>query len=87
MQYILDRDVPWATTKILDQLEGHYRFLSVQKFSSNVVEKCLKFSGDERRGTIVNELINDSQFLEIVQDLYGNYVIQSALRECKVKII
>ncbi|RRT54874.1 hypothetical protein B296_00047000 [Ensete ventricosum] len=83
VQYILDQKVPWATIKILDQLEGHYRTLSVQKYSSNVVEKCLKYAGDARRVNIIRELINGPHFVQISLDPYGNYVIQSAHRECK----
>ncbi|XP_064995791.1 uncharacterized protein LOC135631802 isoform X1 [Musa acuminata AAA Group] len=83
VQYILDQKVPWATIKILDQLEGHYRTLSVQKYSSNVVEKCLKYAGDARRVNIIRELIDGPHFVQISLDPYGNYVIQSAHRECK----
>ena len=87
VQYILDQKVPWATIKILDQLEGHYRTLSVQKYSSNVVEKCLKYAGDARRVNIIRELIDGPHFVQISLDPYGNYVIQSAHRECKVDLI
>ncbi|WOL03119.1 hypothetical protein Cni_G11839 [Canna indica] len=82
VQYILGQEIPWATAKILDQLEGHYAILSMQKYSSNVVEKCLKIAG-ERCTNIIRELINDPLFVQIMLDQYGNYVVQSARRECK----
>ncbi|KAG6484716.1 uncharacterized protein LOC122008555 [Zingiber officinale] len=83
VQFILGRRIPWATTKILDQLEGHFHSLSIQKYSSNVVERCLKYAGAERRAAIINELVNHPRFIEIVQDRFGNFVIQSAYKECK----
>ncbi|XXG42641.1 hypothetical protein AAC387_Pa01g2868 [Persea americana] len=83
VQYIIDQGIPWATDNVLDQLEGNYGYLSMQKYSSNVVEKCLKFSGDEQRARIIRELIDNSQLGQILQDPYGNYVVQSALAESK----
>lgn len=83
VQYILDQKVPMATASILDQLRGNYGSLSLQKYSSNVVEKCLKHAGNDQLAKIVHELMYDPQFDTIIQDQYGNYVIQSALRECK----
>ncbi|XP_039140616.1 pumilio homolog 12-like [Dioscorea cayenensis subsp. rotundata] len=83
VQFILDQKVPWATSMILDRLEGNYADLSMQKCSSNVVEKCLRLAGEEHCVRIVQELMNSSMLLQILQDPFGNYVIQSALKECK----
>lgn len=58
--------------------KGHFVQLSMQKFSSHVVEKCLEhFEGS--RSTIIHELISVSCFEHLLQDPYANYVIQSAL--------
>ena len=84
MQYIFE--FPWAIVDVLDQLEGNYGDLSLQKYSSNVVEKCLQHAGDERRNCIVQELLNDSRIDQIMLDPYGNYVIQAALNNAKVSI-
>lgn len=70
--------------EILDHLEGKFADLAMQKYSSNVVEKCLKHAGDERRGHIIRELIEHPRFDQIMQDPYGNYVIQAALNESEV---
>lgn len=52
----------------------------MQKFSSNVVEKCLKLGGPEgRREAIIRELIASPLLQRMLQDSYGNYVVQSAL--------
>ncbi|KAA8549700.1 hypothetical protein F0562_001282 [Nyssa sinensis] len=83
VQFVFDIHVPWATVDILDQLEGNYGDLSMQKYSSNVVEKCLKYAGEERRPHIIQELINNPRLDQIMQDPYGNYVIQAALNYSK----
>lgn len=85
VQIILDQEIPWATDAILDQLQGRFGDLSMQKYSSNVVEKCLKLARDIGRAKIIRELMNSYDLPQIMLDQYGNYVIQSALRECKVK--
>ncbi|KAH7837795.1 hypothetical protein Vadar_018059 [Vaccinium darrowii] len=83
VQFIFEIHAPWATVDILDQLEGSYGDLSMQKYSSNVVEKCLKYAGEERRSCIIKELVNTPRLDQIMQDPYGNYVIQAALNNSK----
>uniref|UniRef100_A0A0D9XZE8 PUM-HD domain-containing protein n=1 Tax=Leersia perrieri TaxID=77586 RepID=A0A0D9XZE8_9ORYZ len=83
VQFILDLRISWATDEILNKLEGHYGYLSMQKSSSNVVEKCVKEAPESGRVKIIQELINDPKFLHILNDPYGNYVIQTALKECQ----
>lgn len=84
MQYVFELGLPWATATILDQLDGSFGDLSVQKHSSNVVEKSLKFAGEERRARIIQELIDNPRLDQIMQDPFGNYAIQAALSESKV---
>lgn len=83
VQFILKLNLRWATEAILKQLEGNYGDLSMQKYSSNVVEKCLQFAGGQIT-KIVLELINDPRFDKIMQDPYGNYAIQTALNNTEV---
>ncbi|WOH08253.1 hypothetical protein DCAR_0727691 [Daucus carota subsp. sativus] len=83
VQYVFEIHVPWAAAEILDQLEGNYADLSIQKYSSNVVEKCLKYAGEEGRLSIIQELIDSTCIDRIMQDPYGNYVVQAALNLSK----
>jgi hypothetical protein len=48
VQYILDLKQPPLTRSVVHALRGGFAELSLQKFSSNVIEKCLK-SGDQVR--------------------------------------
>lgn len=56
----------------------------MQKHSSNVVEKSLKYAAEEHRSCIIQELIDNPRLDQIMQDPYGNYVIQAALNQSKV---
>ena len=84
MQYILDLGLAWAVAEVIDRLDGNFVHLAMQKFSSNVVERCLKIADEDQRTCIIRELMEDSRLLELLQDPFANYVIQSALIVSKV---
>ena len=50
---------------------------SNQKFSSNVVEKCLDV--EEMKNKVIDEIIKNNNFEQILLNEYGNYVVQKAL--------
>ena len=52
-------------------------FYSKQKFSSNVVEKCL--DNDLVKNKIINEIMKEDNFKDLIFDKFGNYVIQKAI--------
>ena len=58
--------------------------MSIHKFASNVIEKCLHFGNKEQRDNIIDEiiLIDDSvhnSLLGLVKDKFGNYVVQKMI--------
>ncbi|RWR89880.1 Pumilio RNA-binding repeat [Cinnamomum micranthum f. kanehirae] len=79
IQHILELRIPLAIRRLISQFEGNYVNLSTQKFSSNVVEKCLIVFGEESRSRIIHELLASSRFEQLLQDQFANYVIKSAL--------
>ncbi|KAF8099873.1 hypothetical protein N665_0236s0034 [Sinapis alba] len=83
LQYVLELQLQWAINGILEQLQGNYTELSMQKCSSNVVEKCLRLADDKHRARIIRELINYGRLNQVMLDPYGNYVIQAALKQSK----
>ena len=83
IQYIIELKIPSVSVKLISQFKGNYVPLSMQKFSSHVVEKCLKHF-EETRPRIIRELLSVSHFEQLLQDPYANYVIQSALAVTKV---
>lgn len=85
IQYILKMRSPIINSRLVSQFSGHYITLSTQKFSSNVVERCLEHFGEEEgQAGIVRELLSAPQFEELLQDQYANYVIKAALNRTKV---
>jgi hypothetical protein len=108
VQYILDLKIPSICGNLVKQLTGHLFYLATQKFSSNVIEKCLKTGDTETVQVILNELINTNlvpesiknttnqsessnvqttdPLIALLQDPYGNYVVQTALSEAASKV-
>ncbi|KAA8538060.1 hypothetical protein F0562_027360 [Nyssa sinensis] len=83
IQYIIELNIPSAIACLITQFEGHYVYLSMQKFGSHVVEKCLKCL-EESQSRIIHELLSVPHFEQLLQDPFANYVIQSALRITQV---
>ncbi|CAH2035306.1 unnamed protein product [Thlaspi arvense] len=81
VQYLIKQNV--SAVKLLVQFRMHYAELATQKFSSHVMEKCLR-KYPQSRAEIVGELLSVPNFEHLLQDPYGNYVIQTALTVTKV---
>ncbi|XP_028118446.1 putative pumilio homolog 8, chloroplastic [Camellia sinensis] len=71
--------IPEVTAGILAQLVGSHVSLAMNKYGSNVVEKCLREAGEDQVSRIIREIVSSQNFLMVLQDPYGNYVAQSAL--------
>lgn len=68
---------------MLQDLTPHVLALSRDKFASNVVERCLKHGAPQQRSLIVHQfLCNESAFVHMTKDDYGNYVAYSAFEVC-----
>jgi len=75
---------------MIRSLEGNFRRLSMQKFSSNVVEVILLRHGHQKwTKIIVKELIASppTAVRTLVSDRFGNYVLQTALNVCTSKLV
>ncbi|XP_010535560.1 PREDICTED: putative pumilio homolog 7, chloroplastic [Tarenaya hassleriana] len=82
VQFVIELRVPSAIATMLTQLKGHYVQLSMQKFSSHVVERCLTYC-PESRPQIIRELVSVPHFDQLLQDPFANFVIQAALAVAK----
>ena len=80
VQCVLGLQNPEIIDKICSKLKGYYVKLSMQKGGSHVVEKCLRSSGMDH---VVHEFLQSNQLFQVAKDQYGNYVLQTALRETK----
>jgi hypothetical protein len=79
VQYIIDLGEPNFTEPIVTQFRGRIGALSRHKFSSNVIEKCLRCSNDASKDLIVEELVAPGEMDRLMRDNFANYVVQTAL--------
>lgn len=80
VQYILDLNEPAFTTPMCENFRGKIVELSKQKFSSNVIEKCIRCAEMPAKAMMIEELLLDVEDLvQLMRDSYGNYVVQTAL--------
>ena len=72
--------------EIFSTFKGRYVFLSIQKYSSNVIERCIEKS-EEFLTNFIYEISNDNNSIKLLmKNNYGNYVIQTALKVSKNQI-
>ncbi|EEB07157.1 RNA-binding protein [Schizosaccharomyces japonicus yFS275] len=81
VQYVLDLKEPVYTDAVIRKFLHKVRMLSVQKFSSNVMEKSLSMASDELRALLIDELLDKKHLSRLLKDQFANYVVQTAL-EC-----
>ncbi|ONH67899.1 Pumilio y domain family member 4 [Cyberlindnera fabianii] len=78
VQYVLAKDDTDAVDQIVQAVKANLSELSLHKFGSNVIEKCLRVS--RLAGEVIDELLSqESEMVKRLNDPYGNYVIQTAL--------
>ena len=65
--------------RIGEKLLGSLLTLGMEKFSSNVIEKCLEHNSSEIKEAMVKEILHADTFYHFLLDQYGNYVIQKSL--------
>ncbi|KAF9487698.1 ARM repeat-containing protein [Pleurotus eryngii] len=79
VQYILDLNDSHFSDAVIRQFQGNVCALSVQKFSSNVIEKCVRVAEHSTRKMLIEEFLNRSRLEKLLRDSYGNYCVQTAL--------
>ena len=73
----------WPDYKdILKLYEKKYYNLSLEKYASNVVERCIE-KDPETLNDYINEIVNSNHICDIMRSNYGNYVIQKAIKLSK----
>ena len=78
----------WETKEIIEvisQFNGKYVNLSMQKYSSNVVERCIE-KDELILGKYIKEICESDRIAEVMKNNFGNYVIQKALKISKGEI-
>ena len=79
LQYIVDLGEPIYTEPLCYVFGNSIPKLSKQKFSSNVIEKCLRGAQPHIATMMVEEMLNANELEGMLRDSYANYVVQTAL--------
>ncbi|QRV73903.1 Pumilio-family RNA binding repeat [Ceratobasidium sp. AG-Ba] len=79
VQYILDLNDNRFSDAVIRQFVGNVCALSVQKFSSNVIEKCIGVAEHNTRKMLIEELLHRNRLEKLLRDSFGNYCVQTAL--------
>ncbi|KAF1797573.1 armadillo-type protein [Mucor lusitanicus] len=79
VQYVLGLDDAAYYDGLIRRFIEPIRELSVQKFSSNVIEKCIRVAGKETRRLLIAGIIDHPNMERFLRDSYANYVIQTCL--------
>ena len=65
--------------EIINIIIDNIYLLSIKKFSSNVVENCIKFGNENIAKTIYNKIINQGKLSNMLNNTYGNFVIEKLI--------
>ena len=79
LQYIIDLNDPVFTNPLCYSLQSRVVDLSKHKFSSNVVEKCIRHAEPPINTMMVDEMLGANEIEKMLRDSYANYVVQTAL--------
>lgn len=79
VQYILDLAEPYFTEPLCQRFRKSIAALSKHKFSSNVIEKCLRTADMSTRRQMIDEMLCGSELEKMLRDSFANYVVQTAM--------
>ena len=65
--------------EILNLFKNKLVFLSMEKYSSNVVERIIEKNTNYLE-IYINEICNNNNTIELIKNKYGNYVVQKAVK-------
>ena len=64
---------------IIDTIVQNYLSLSMQKFSSNVVENCIKYGKDSTVKKIFKNIVEQEKLESLLNNNYGNFVLEKLI--------
>ena len=86
IQYIMDN---WDRNELNDFIkkiiENIYK-LSIQQFSSNVVEKAIEKIDEENREYMIRKLCFENNFILLLKNKFGRFVLQKAINYMNQKL-
>ena len=82
IQEVMQKWGEYDYSPLYDKIKTKVAQLSIQKFSSNVVEKCLQMCSDEQRDDVITHIAQIDKLSNVMKNSFGNYVVQKALTFC-----
>ncbi|KAI0244816.1 hypothetical protein L0F63_001744 [Massospora cicadina] len=79
VQYVIKLQNCHYTRGLIQNFLGHMPRLSAQKFSSNVIELCIRSADAALRRQLIEEILWSRELEHLLQDVYANYVVQTCL--------
>ncbi|UYV82623.1 hypothetical protein LAZ67_22000231 [Cordylochernes scorpioides] len=79
VQHVMEKGSTEDKLKILHDIKNHLIPLSLQKYSSNVVEKCLKLAPASIRRDFIQILCDKEFLIKMAKSIFGNYIVKTML--------
>lgn len=73
IQFIISMNNQSFNFEIVEKFKDNISFLSKQKFSSNVIERCFDHCKDSVKNVLINYICEEKIVEELLMDMYGNY--------------
>ena len=65
---------------IIENFYNNFVQLSCQKYSSNVIEKCLEKSDNKILNRYIDEVCKNNNIITLIKNSYGNFVLQKSFK-------
>ena len=73
IQFIISINNQEYNYQIVEKFKNNIIYLSKQKFSSNVIERCFDYCKDAAKNILINYICEEKVVGELLLDMYGNY--------------
>ena len=83
IQYLMENWNKYELNDIKNKIIENIYKLSIQQFSSNVVEKAIEIFDDESRETMIKKICFDSNFIILLKNKFGRFVLHKAINYMK----
>eukprot|EP01065_Artemidia_motanka_P034125 TRINITY_DN4129_c0_g2_i2.p1 TRINITY_DN4129_c0_g2~~TRINITY_DN4129_c0_g2_i2.p1 ORF type:complete len:667 (+),score=114.94 TRINITY_DN4129_c0_g2_i2:120-2120(+) len=86
LQHAVKEDVV-CSQAVAKAIAGKVVELAANKFASNVIERCLQTGPEQVRTLLIPELTTPAALDSLMQDAYGNYVVQSCVEHAPLPLL
>jgi len=73
IQFVISMKNQEYNCAIVEKFKNNISYLSKQKFSSNVIERCFDYCKESAKTILINYICEEKIVSELLMDMYGNY--------------